>query len=254
MLVAAEEELVVIEDVTELKRAEEKLKQSEERHRSLFENTLDSIALMDKEGRFLTANPAMAESLGIPPEELIGKKLSDIISPEDVAKRRLEMGRRAIDTGQVQIFDETRNGRHFNNIFVPVKIPGKKETFQIIARDITERKKAEEERESLLKELEAKNTELERFAYTVSHDLRSPLVTIQGFTDMVQTDLAQNDLEKAKENLTFIDKAATKMDQLLSDTLQLSRIGRMVNPPEDVPFGEIVNLKEKGIIRIQWRN
>ena len=99
---------------------------------------------------------------------------------------------------------------------------------------------SEEEREHFLKELEAKNRELERFTYTVSHDLRSPLVTIQGFTDMVQTDLAQNELEKAKENLTFIDKAATKMDQLLSDTLQLSRIGRMVNPPEDVPFGEIV--------------
>ncbi|MEA1957321.1 MAG: ATP-binding protein, partial [Euryarchaeota archaeon] len=109
-----------------------------------------------------------------------------------------------------------------------------------IAKDITERKRAEEDRKRLMKEREAKNTELERFTYTVSHDLRSPLVTIQGFAEMLRKDLEQNEIEKVKSDLKYIESSATKMDRLLTDTLKLSRIGRMVNPPEDVPFGEIV--------------
>jgi len=107
-------------------------------------------------------------------------------------------------------------------------------------QDITERKQAEEDRERLLNELEAKNVELERFTYTVSHDLRSPLVTIQGFVEMLRVDLEQNEVEKMRSDLKYIADSATKMDRLLSDTLQLSRIGRVTNPPEDVPFGAIV--------------
>lgn len=96
------------------------------------------------------------------------------------------------------------------------------------------------ERERLLTELSAKNREMQQFTYTVSHDLRSPLVTIQGFAGMLRKDLEHDANEKAVTDLEYIEKAATKMDTLLSDTLKLSRIGRMVNPPENVPFGEIV--------------
>ena len=101
-------------------------------------------------------------------------------------------------------------------------------------------KRVEDERERFLKELEAKNRELERFTYTVSHDLRSPLITIQGFIEILRADLAQNDLEKVETDLKYLSDAATKLDKLLSDTLRLSRVGRVANPPEDVPFGEIV--------------
>ncbi len=107
---------------------------------------------------------------------------------------------------------------------------------------ITEQKRAEEERERLIKELEAKNAEMERFTYTVSHDLRSPLVTIHGFAGVLRKDIGQNNREKVEADLKFIEDATTKMDRLLSDTLQLSRIGRVVNPPEDVPFGELVQV------------
>jgi len=113
--------------------------------------------------------------------------------------------------------------------------------YQGIVLDITERKQAAEDRTRLLKELESKNRELEQFTYTVSHDLRSPLVTIQGFTAMLQADIEASKREKAKTDLQHISKAASKMDELLSETLRLSRIGRITNPPEDVPFGEIVN-------------
>jgi PAS domain S-box-containing protein len=107
-------------------------------------------------------------------------------------------------------------------------------------QDITERKRAEEERESFLKELKAKNAELERFTYTVSHDLASPLFAIRGFTTLAREDLEQGNTEHLASDLERIESAAAKMDLLLKDTLKLSRIGRVANPPEDVSFGEIV--------------
>jgi len=89
-------------------------------------------------------------------------------------------------------------------------------------------------------ELQSKNSEMERFVYTVSHDLRSPLVTIQGFDGFLKEDIEKGNAEKVKADLRMIEQAVTKMDRLLSETLELSRIGRVADPPEDVPFGEIV--------------
>ena len=102
------------------------------------------------------------------------------------------------------------------------------------------RKRTEVEREQLLQELEVKNTELERFTYTVSHDLRAPLLTIQGFAAVMREDLKRNEREEADNHLNSIIEEASKMEHLLEDTLQLSRIGRIVNPPEDVSFADIV--------------
>ena len=89
-------------------------------------------------------------------------------------------------------------------------------------------------------DLAAKNAELERFAYTVSHDLKTPLVTILGFAGLAGTDLASGRSERVRQDLGRIVAAADKMHRLLDDILELSRVGRVVNPPEDVPLREIV--------------
>ena len=109
-----------------------------------------------------------------------------------------------------------------------------------IAREVTERKKAELERESLITELEAKNAELERFTYTVSHDLKSPLVTIRGFLGYLERDAQAGNFEKLNHDKQRIESAVGKMQALLNDLLELSRIGRLVNTPVEVPFHEIV--------------
>jgi signal transduction histidine kinase len=88
-------------------------------------------------------------------------------------------------------------------------------------------------------DLAAKNAELERFTYTVSHDLKSPLVTIHGFAGLAGSDLGRGDLDRVRLDLGRIVAAAGKMHRLLEDLLELSRVGRVVNPPEDVPFGEL---------------
>jgi len=108
-------------------------------------------------------------------------------------------------------------------------------------QDITERKQVEEEREALIHELENKNAELERFTYTVSHDLKSPLVTITGFLGFLEKDAISGNIEGVKSSVNRIAGAAKKMQSLLSDLLELSRIGRLMNPPEDIPFSDIVH-------------
>lgn len=95
-------------------------------------------------------------------------------------------------------------------------------------------------RKSLIKELETKNAELERFTYTVSHDLKSPLVTITGFLGFLEQDALAGESEKVSANIRRINNAANRMQDLLNDLLELSRVGRLMNPPEDVPFTEIV--------------
>jgi PAS domain S-box-containing protein len=109
-----------------------------------------------------------------------------------------------------------------------------------ILQDITSRKQAEAEREKLIAELETKNAELERFTYTVSHDLKSPLITIQGFLGYLQKDAEQGNLERLRADMARITDATVRMQHLLNDLLELSRIGRIVNPPKHIPFLWIV--------------
>ena len=89
-------------------------------------------------------------------------------------------------------------------------------------------------------ELETKNTELTQFTYTVSHDLKSPLVTINGFLGYLEQDSLSGNTERLKKDINRIQEAVNKMDTLLSELLELSRIGRMMNPPVDVPFDDLV--------------
>jgi signal transduction histidine kinase len=115
------------------------------------------------------------------------------------------------------------------------------EAFAKAQRELNERKRVEAEREKIIKELESKNAELERFTYTVSHDLKSPLITIGGFIGLLEEDARSKNTAKFENDLKRIREAKDKMHRLLNELLELSRIGRLMNPPTDVPFATIVN-------------
>lgn len=96
-----------------------------------------------------------------------------------------------------------------------------------------------ENRELISSELENKNAELERFAYTVSHDLKSPLVTITGFLGLLSNDIATNKTDRIEEDIERINSAVTTMGKLLNDLLELSRIGRVRGDPIICNLSEI---------------
>ena len=94
-------------------------------------------------------------------------------------------------------------------------------------------------RQNLISELESKNAELERFTYTVSHDLKSPLFTIRGFLGYLEEDALAGNHERMKSDMQRITDATNKMQQLLNELLELSRVGRIKNESEAISFEEL---------------
>ncbi len=107
---------------------------------------------------------------------------------------------------------------------------------QLEAKRALERRQTEEEREGIRGKLQQKDDELKRFVYTVSHDLKSPMVTLHGFLGLLKQDLAAGQVERVELDVERIQSAAVTMQHLLEDLLELSRIGRMFNLPETIPL------------------
>lgn len=108
----------------------------------------------------------------------------------------------------------------------------------LLVRWISNRVKENQDR--FTAELEDKNAELERFVYTVSHDLRSPLVSIKGFVGLMQKDIDAGNVQKARADADRIDQAAGDMANLMEGLLELSRIGRVINPSVTGSLTELV--------------
>ena len=113
--------------------------------------------------------------------------------------------------------------------------------FETLQQELQERKRIEREREMMLKDLENKNAELERFTYTVSHDLKSPLVTIGGFLGFLEEDIKKGDQQRLRDTIQRIHEAVKKMRRLMDELLELSRVGRLANPSVEVSLTELAH-------------
>jgi len=110
-----------------------------------------------------------------------------------------------------------------------------------LRQEIAERKQREAEVRAKNSELDEKNAELERFTYTISHDFKSPLVTLKTFLGFLEKDLDAGDREKVRKDLYFMHTAADKMGRLLTDLLEIVRVGRVFVPLERISFRQVVD-------------
>jgi PAS domain S-box-containing protein len=210
---------------------------------SIIDNMGQGLTLTDENGRFAYVNPAYTHMTGYTVDTLVGKTPYDLVSPEAYEHLKQQAtvrraGKTSTYASQIQHTDG-----HIVHVFI-TGVPRWQDNKYIgsiaVVTDLTEQMEAEMEREQLIAELESRNVELERFTYTVSHDLKSPLITIRGFLGVLAQDLERGNAAGVQTAVQHINYAAQKMEALLRDLLALSRVGRIIKPPEETPFAMIV--------------
>lgn len=233
------------QDITKRKQAEIALLESVTRYRALFEQSHYGIFIHDAiTGETIAANQAAADIFECEINDLLNSDPVDFSNaPEDSSRRWHEV----INSGTARIYEREFTTVAGNDGLVEIILtPIHNASDEIVLvqaslRDIKEKRHYETEREELVEKLQAQNAELERFTYTVSHDLKSPLVTIQGYLGYLKQDFENRNSERFERDITHIENAAVKMQELLEELLELSRIGRVVNAPEAISFADIVD-------------
>lgn len=223
----------------------DRLQKTENTFRMLFESLTEGVALHElvtnEAGeavnyRIIDINPAYEKIVGLKKEAVVGRLATEAYGVDSPPYLK-EFTRVAVEGGIFQFetyFPPMR--KHFSISVVCYE----QNHFATVFFDVTDIKNAAAERERIISELESKNAELERFTYTVSHDLKSPLITIKGFLGMLDGDIARGDETRIKSDIRRIAVAADKMAALLDDLLELSRIGRIINPPSEFPLGALI--------------
>ncbi len=226
-------------DVTEQKQAELDLQNAEARKRAILRSIPDMIFEVARNGKFLDFMASAEIAPLMPPEEFIGKNIIDLFPPA-IAEQTMFALERSMETGQLHAFEYGMPPEEEVQFFEARVTAVTSESAIIMVRDISQRKWVETEREKLINELEEKNSELERFTYTVSHDLKSPLITIKGFLGFLEQDAASGNTVRLKADTQRIADATDKMQTLLNELLELSRVGRLTNPYQIISFEELV--------------
>jgi two-component system sensor kinase FixL len=233
----------IVRDITDRKRIEAALRESEQRHRAVLEACPDPIVVYDMEGRCIKINPAFTQVFGWTPEERLGKKLDYVPNenwPEtqmmidmvkagesfsDVESRRYTKGGKTIDVS-------VSAGIYLDSDGTPVGSVH-------ILRDITRRKGAEEKLKEIMAELQRSNAELQEFAYIASHDLQEPLRKILAFGDRLKARYVKGLDERGADYLNRMLNAARRMQTLINNLLTLSRITTRAQPFVSINLADV---------------
>jgi len=250
--------VAAIRDVTERKRAEEAIRQSEEYFRLLVDSVKDyAILMLDPDGHVVSWNAGAERIKGYQAEEIIGKHFSHFYSPEDIHGGKPEHELKVAATeGRFEDagWRVRKDGTRFWANVIITAIWNKAGTlrgFSKVTRDVTERKRAEEALHRAHDQLEMrvqertaeilrKTRDLETLLYVTSHDLREPLRSIENFSRMVHDRYAKLLDDKGRDFLQRVVRGTQRMDQLMTDILTLSRVQRMELPAEEIESESIV--------------
>ncbi len=218
--------------------------------RYLFESLPVGVAYLDRDCRVALANPAFTSITGREMEE-INRTENPPFGDREARSRILDILNSANSSSFEHICTRPDGERvHLRTWVHPLS--SCHIVAQIICMDITK----EEEKEAMLRsshrtleklvsdrtsELKSKNEEMEWLLYTISHDLRAPLLTISGFLGFLKEDMRTGDTRRIEDDLRVIETAVNSINAMLEDTLKISRIGRILGSRERVPFADIVN-------------
>ena len=225
-------------DITYQQIAEEKLRQSEESFRGAFEHSAIGMALVGLKGEWIQVNNSLCKMVGYSKEELLNLTFQDITHPDDLEKD-LTLLQELID-GKRQSYQLEKRYFHKQGHMVWIILAvsmvddqkGNPLYFVSQITDISLRKKFQLELEQTLEklekhsnELEKKNKELEQFTYIASHDLREPLNTIMSFLKVIKEEYNHAFVGEVHEMFGFIDDSAQRMNALVKDLLEFTRLG-----------------------------
>ena len=222
----------VITDITVRKRAEECLRESEERYKRLTEACPDGVMMADLDGQLLFASPQVCELLGFEPKELVGRSVFECVG-EDDRHRFAESLADVVRKGIRRNTEYTALRRDGTTVSVETSsavirdAEGKAVAVMGMVRDITERKRIERELLDAKQAAEAASKAKSEFLANMSHEIRTPMTAILGFTDVLMEGPAKED---AAEACQIIKRNGKHLLCLINDILDLSKIesGKLV--------------------------
>jgi PAS domain S-box-containing protein len=275
-------------DITEQKRFEQILRESEANYRAIVQDQTDIICRFTPDYTLTFVNDAYEQYFGLSANDLVGSKLWDLLPVESRAENRLHLttimsklspdNPVGLEENDIVVKGEIRSMQFTNRALFDYK--AKLVGYQSVGRDVTERKKAEAELaryrdhlEELVKartaqlqheiqeheqtqkslrhslaQLDAANKELEAFSYSVSHDLRAPLRALNNYSQFLQEDCAAILSEECLQYTEGIAESAQQMEKLVVDLLDYSRINRVEVSSADVDIAELI---DELVVRLQ---
>jgi len=246
---------IITRDMSERKEAERALIESEEKLNAIIESSPDSITVTDLNLNIVLCNHATVNMYGASSkDEIIGLNAFDLVDPKDRG-RLAEIMKMTLLHGK-SVYLELNLLTRNDNKFFPAEISGnvirdsegKPFAFVAITKDITERKNAEKERETLINELKRSNEELQQFAYIASHDLQEPLRTISSFTQLLARRYKGQLDGDADEFIEFIVDGTNRMQAMIKDLLQYSRVQ---TKGEELKLTKVQNALDQAIFNLK---
>jgi PAS domain S-box-containing protein len=240
-------------EITEEKRADRVLRESEERFRLLFQQAAVGIKRLDVQERMLEVNDKFCEILGYSREELLPLSMKDYTHPEDLLRERAEIARllaREIPAYSMEKRCLRKDGREIW-VRVTSSLPsgGEKpaEWWISVVEDITHDKQAEEALQRTADELARSNQDLEQFAYVASHDLQEPLRMVAGYLQLFSERYRGQIDDKADKYIAYAVDGATRMSTLIRDLLAYSRVGTRTEPLSPTSSQEALSVALKNL-------